>query len=279
LFEPPNVVSNDFHKERNPPLRPQRIAPPKNEETVSFDISRRQLLTGALVSVLPRQVRPSLSRSRVVALTFDDGPVSQATFVAPLLKTYGFRATFFVCEFPPNFADKTLYMSWEQIASLHQMGFEVGNHTMSHRSVLGQSTDEFARDLEALQNKASSFGIPQMVSFAYPGYGYNEAAIQVIKDHGYKFARAGLDRIYDPATDNRYIIPGFTATATNRQLIIDALRHAEHGNVPVLTFHGIPDIEHPWVNTPPELFEEYLQFLRDGDYTVIALRDLAAYLD
>jgi peptidoglycan/xylan/chitin deacetylase (PgdA/CDA1 family) len=244
---------------------------------VSSAITRRQLLTGALVSVLPRQVRPSLSRSRVVALTFDDGPVSHATFVAPLLKKYGFGATFFVCEFPPNFADKTLYMSWEQMASLHHMGFEVGNHTISHRSVTRQSADEFARDLEALENKASSFGIPRMVSFAYPSYGYNEAAIQVLKDRGYKFARAGFDRMYDPATDNRYIIPGFTATATNRQLIIDALRGSEHGKVAVLTFHGVPDIEHPWVNTPPELFKEYLQFLRDGHYTVIALRDLAGY--
>ena len=107
-----------------------------------------------------------------------------------------------------------------------------------------------------------------MVSFAYPSYGYNEAAIQVVKDHGYKFARAGFDRIYDPATDNRYIIPGFTATATNRQLIIDALQGAGHGKVAVLTFHGVPDIEHPWVNTPPDLFEEYLQLLRDGKYTV-----------
>jgi peptidoglycan/xylan/chitin deacetylase (PgdA/CDA1 family) len=246
---------------------------------VSSVITRRQLLTGALVSVLPRQVRPSLSRSRVVALTFDDGPVSHATFVAPLLKKYGFGATFFVCEFPPNFADKNLYMSWEQMASLHQMGFEVGNHTISHRSVTRQSADEFTRDLEALQNKATSFGIPQMVSFAYPSYGYNEVAIQVLKDHGYKFARAGFDRIYDPATDNRYIIPGFTTTATNRQLIVDALRTAEHGKVAVLTFHGVPDIEHPWVNTPPELFEEYLQLLRDGNYTVIALRDLAGYID
>jgi peptidoglycan-N-acetylglucosamine deacetylase len=250
-----------------------------SEGALSFDISRRQLLTGALASVLPRQVRPSLSRSRVVVLTFDDGPVSHATFVAPLLKKYGLSATFFVCEFPPNFADKTLYMSWEQIASLHQMGFEVGNHTISHRSVQRQSAVEFARDLEALQDRASSFGIPRMVSFAYPGYGYNEAAIQVVKDHGYKCARAGLDRIYDPATDNRYIIPGFTATATNRQLIIDAIRQADHGKVAVLTFHGIPDLEHHWVNTPPDLFEEYLRILRDGDYTVIALRDLAAHLD
>ncbi|MEP7365288.1 MAG: polysaccharide deacetylase family protein [Acidobacteriota bacterium] len=40
---------------------------------------------------------------KLVVLTFDDGVVSHATFVAPLLKQYGFGGTFFVCEFPPDF--------------------------------------------------------------------------------------------------------------------------------------------------------------------------------
>lgn len=60
---------------------------------------------------------------KLVVLTFDDAVVSQATFVAPLLKKYGFGGTFFVCEFPPNFEDKTKYMSWAQIRELSKKGF------------------------------------------------------------------------------------------------------------------------------------------------------------
>jgi lysophospholipase L1-like esterase len=45
----------------------------------------------------------------------------------------------------------------------------------------------------------------------------------------------------------------------------------------VLTIHGVPDYAHPSVTTPPDLFEEYLTYLRDNHYTVIALRDLAKY--
>ena len=33
---------------------------------------------------------------RLVALTFDDGPKSQYTFAAPLLKECGFNATFYM---------------------------------------------------------------------------------------------------------------------------------------------------------------------------------------
>ena len=70
-------------------------------------------------------------------------------------------------------------MTWEQMASLHQMGFEVANHTIAHRSVTRETPEEFAQDLEALEVKASTFGIPKMVSFAYPSYGYTDAAIAV----------------------------------------------------------------------------------------------------
>ena len=47
----------------------------------------------------------------------------------------------------------------------------------------------------------------------------------------------------------------------------------------VLQFHGVPDGEHPWVNTPRERFEEYMAWLYREGYQVIALRDVARYVD
>ena len=39
------------------------------------------------------------------------------------------------------------------------------------------------------------------------------------------------------------------------------------------------DGEHPWVNTPRERFEEYMAWLHREGFKVIALRDLARYID
>jgi hypothetical protein len=47
----------------------------------------------------------------------------------------------------------------------------------------------------------------------------------------------------------------------------------------VLQFHGVPDNEHPWVHTRPERFEEFMHYLHANAFTVIALRDLARYVD
>ncbi len=46
----------------------------------------------------------------------------------------------------------------------------------------------------------------------------------------------------------------------------------------MLTFHGVPDLDHPWVHTDPELFERCMAHLQAHDYRVIAMRDLEPYI-
>ena len=54
---------------------------------------------------------------------------------------------------------------------------------------------------------------------------------------------------------------------------------ARGGRIAVFQFHGVPDREHPWVHTPPDRFNEYLEWLHANGYRAIALRDLARYVD
>ena len=42
----------------------------------------------------------------------------------------------------------------------------------------------------------------------------------------------------------------------------------------MLVYHGIPDRLHPWVDTPPELFESEMRYLKCENYRVLAFRDL-----
>ena len=70
-----------------------------------------------------------------IILTFDDACLSHREYVAPLLREYGFTATFYISEYPGSFEDKTQYMTWEQIKELQDMGFEVANHSLTHKIV------------------------------------------------------------------------------------------------------------------------------------------------
>ena len=217
--------------------------------------------------------------NKLVVFTFDDATASQYSVVAPLLVEYGFGATFFVCEFPPNFSDTTKYMNWRQIKELDKMGFEIANHTRSHPMLPELSPDDVKYQLSYIDDKCDSMAISNPVTFAYPGYGLDSTIVDYLQNKGYSFARAGGDRPYDPQVDHPLLVPSWAMVAKNKEQIMNAFKEAKDGKVVVLTIHGVPDIEHPWVTTPPELFREYLKYLYENDYTVISLRELTTYIN
>jgi peptidoglycan/xylan/chitin deacetylase (PgdA/CDA1 family) len=54
-----------------------------------------------------------------VVLTFDDACLSHATFVAPLLKEYGFGGSFYITTAFEFNTRKDWHMTWEQIKDLY----------------------------------------------------------------------------------------------------------------------------------------------------------------
>lgn len=216
---------------------------------------------------------------KLVVFTFDDASASHYSVVAPLLKQYGFGATFFICEFQPNFKDSTKYMNWRQIKELDKMGFEVANHTKSHPAISHLSKEQLLDQLSYIEAKCDSLHIVKLSTFAYPGYDLNRSSLDILQEKGYKFARVGGSRAYDPMTDNPLLVPSWAMVANNKQQIMDAFNEARDGKIVVLTIHGVPDSEHPWVTTPPELFKEYLKYLSENHFKVIALKDLEKYVN
>jgi peptidoglycan/xylan/chitin deacetylase (PgdA/CDA1 family) len=217
--------------------------------------------------------RPAVAQNRTVVLTFDDGCISHYTYVAPLLKKYHFGATFYVCEFP-GWPDSRKYMSWAQIKTLYQMGFEIGNHTAHHQNVDQQNAAQIRDEIGYIERKCDSVGIPKPRTFAYPAYHTSPVALKVLKEMGYKTARTDGDRPYDPKTDNPLLLPSYTIKGSDSAYFYHALSMCGPGKAVVFTIHGVPDTAHPWVSTPPAIFEKYVQYLYDHHYRVIAMRDL-----
>lgn len=218
--------------------------------------------------------------NKIVVLTFDDSVASHATFVAPLLKKHGFGATFFITEGFEFLVDKKHYMTWEQIKALHDQGFEIGNHTRKHAGVAKQKAEQLASDVEFIELQCAKYGIPKPVSFCYPGYVTSDVAVNLLRERGYQFARAGGAQAFDPVKDESLTAPqAFDGKPESTlEQFKAAVALARDGKVAVMTFHGVPDIKHPWVNTDAAKFEAYMQHLKDEGCTVIAMRDLSKYL-
>jgi len=233
-------------------------------------------------SVLPAAETPAVPKAPdgLVVLTFDDSVASHATYVAPLLKKHGFGATFYITEGFEFLKDKEHYLTWEQIKALHVAGFEIGNHTKAHKAVSGQKPADIAADLEHIEKRCIENGIPVPTTFSYPGYATSPAATVVLRERGYRFARAGGARVFDPAKDDPLTLPQAFDGKPDSTLaqFKAAIAQARDGKVAVITFHGVPDIRHPWVNTDPAKFEAYVAALKEAGCQVIAMRDLARYL-
>jgi peptidoglycan/xylan/chitin deacetylase (PgdA/CDA1 family) len=217
---------------------------------------------------------------KLVVLTFDDSVASQATFVAPLLKKLGFGATFFITEGFTFLTDKVHYMTWEQIRGLHEQGFEIGNHTRSHRGVANLDPENFGSEIAHIEERCREHSIPKPRTFCYPGYGASPTAAQFLRNRGYVFARAGGSRAFDPLKDDPLLLPqAFDGKpGSTLESFKAAVEKARDGQIAILTFHGVPDIEHPWVSTEPAKFESYMQHLKDTGCKVVSLGDLSRYV-
>lgn len=121
--------------------------------------------------------------SKPVIITFDDGYMDTFTYAFPLLQEFGMRAVVFVLgdrRIKTNYWDRTVgfpeapLMDGRHILELHEAGFEIGAHSMSHVKLTAiredLAWDEISRSrmlLEILLND-------NVHTFSYP-YGLNSA--------------------------------------------------------------------------------------------------------
>ncbi|NND33704.1 MAG: polysaccharide deacetylase family protein [Saprospiraceae bacterium] len=222
----------------------------------------------------------------LVVLTFDDAVKSHRTFVAPLLVEYGFNATFFVTY--AWMTDTVNFMTWEDIAELDSMGFEIGNHSWTHSNFSQpKAAFELEGELGMIEWLLKQHGIPKPVSYAHTGNAFGPKAVQALKRLEYRYARRGkqpevaygkLDAGpgYDPQKHHPLLIPttiDFYPDMTF-PLFKEAMSSVKTHEIVVLQFHGVPDIAHPWVSTSQDNFKKYMNYLDSQNYQVIAMKEL-----
>jgi len=122
-----------------------------------------------------------------VIISLDDGWESQYKTAFPLLRKYGFRATFFIFT---NAIGKKHFMSLAELRSLRDAGMWIGSHSLSHpyltriknRAALRRQIFDSKRILE------EKLGEP-VTAFAYPFGQYNKEIVSLVRQAGYTTAR------------------------------------------------------------------------------------------
>jgi peptidoglycan/xylan/chitin deacetylase (PgdA/CDA1 family) len=138
-----------------------------------------------------------------VMLSFDDSDATQYTVARPLLRDYGFSATFFIMTVVLGNAG---YMTPEQLLQLDREGFDLQPHTWDHHMITQyQTEDDWVRQIVAPRRYLEGLLGHPTPFFAYPFGIYDAAAAQHLHFSSY-LAAFRLRENMDPATDPLFAI-------------------------------------------------------------------------
>src|SRR3989344_4970342 len=113
------------------------------------------------------------TKEKYVVLTFDDARKGVFPYAFRTLKKYNFSATVFVVPSwievdVPDAEKYSSFMSWDELSVLSSTGWEVGNHTLTHKNMVELSPEERQHEIDKANEilKKRLFTLPR--HFAYP---------------------------------------------------------------------------------------------------------------
>jgi peptidoglycan/xylan/chitin deacetylase (PgdA/CDA1 family) len=117
--------------------------------------------------------------SALLSITFDDGPLSVYTQALPLLESKGVKATAYIV---PTWISTDEYMNWDQVRRLHEAGWVIGSHSMTHQKLPTLADSSLDYEIRQAQVELQSRGFPAR-HFAAPHCRYDDDVIEVIRQY------------------------------------------------------------------------------------------------
>ena len=138
---------------------------------------------------------------RPVILTFENGYRAARRLAFPLIKEYGMNAVIFALgdrAMETDQWDRQMGLQAEQLASdeelieMHEAGFEVGSHSLSHMDLTRLMDQEATTEISGSKEALESVIRDNVLSFSYP-YGAVDGRIrEMVMNAGYRFG-CGID--------------------------------------------------------------------------------------
>jgi peptidoglycan/xylan/chitin deacetylase (PgdA/CDA1 family) len=140
---------------------------------------------------------------RTFVITIDDGHVDGLTNALPILRRFGFVATFFVVM---GRIHESPYLNAADLRTLADAGMEIADHTMAHRDVArlhGAALDfqigAAAAAIEQITGRAPT-------TFAYPAGEWSLEAVAVVQAHDLGMAVTTREGVLETWA-NRFLVP------------------------------------------------------------------------
>jgi peptidoglycan/xylan/chitin deacetylase (PgdA/CDA1 family) len=120
---------------------------------------------------------------KTVCITFDDGSESDLLFAEPVLKKFGFRATFYITA---GFLGKRGYLSESQLRDLSSLGFEIGCHSLTHPYLTDIDDSRLCEETTGAKERLQQIIRIGVDHFSCPGGRWNRRVVGAVKAAGFK---------------------------------------------------------------------------------------------
>jgi peptidoglycan/xylan/chitin deacetylase (PgdA/CDA1 family) len=117
--------------------------------------------------------------ARTFVITVDDGWWDGYSYAWPIMRDYGFDATYFVIS---SRIDQSGFLTSPQLQELLASGNEIGNHTDKHVSLQAVNLATAKAEVDHASDKIALVTGQRPVSLAYPMGGTNSVARQAVNE-------------------------------------------------------------------------------------------------
>lgn len=118
-----------------------------------------------------------------VTITFDDGCETDLLVAAPILKEFGFGATFYITS---GFLETRGYLSAQQLRELGNMGFEIGSHSVTHPYLPDLDNARLHEEIAGAKVRLEQILGRPVEHFSCPGGRYDQRAKDIAREAGYR---------------------------------------------------------------------------------------------
>jgi peptidoglycan/xylan/chitin deacetylase (PgdA/CDA1 family) len=151
---------------------------------------------------------------KTVCITFDDGCETDLLAAAPILKEFGFGATFYItC----GFLGQPGYMSEAQVRNLAALGFEIGCHSRTHSYLTDVDDTQLRDETAGAKDRLEQIARLSVEHFSCPGGRWNGHVIEAVKAAQFRTmatSRTGMNfASTDPFTLTRISVLSGTSVA------------------------------------------------------------------
>jgi peptidoglycan/xylan/chitin deacetylase (PgdA/CDA1 family) len=186
----------------------------------TFEAQLKVLKDGGYSAITARQLAEYHEKgtplpARPVMITFDDGWKNQYEYAAPLLRKYGFVATFFVN--PQLIGRGSAYMTRDMLVALDKAGDDIESHTWTHLALTRRPSESalafqnrIMRQMTLADTWLSQVVGHKPVALCYPFGYYDIEAVSRAKAAGYKLGFTTDEGVADARPWDAMIMKRFT---------------------------------------------------------------------